>query len=374
MTAETKRVLIVASFAPSLINFRGVLIEQMIARGHRVFAAAPRMDDETARKLKVLGAEPLPLSLSNASLDPFRARKSYEELRQLISKTKANVLIAYTIKPATLGVLAAHAEGVPRIVALITGLGYAFTPGRELKRLVSKVGGWMLYRVALSRAHIVLFQNPDDLALFRKLRLLPQRQETAILNGSGVDLHYFVPAALPAKISFLMIARLLGDKGVREFGAAAAMLKASHPDVRVALAGYLDPSPDSISQGELDRIIASGVEFLGKLEDVRPALSDCSVYVLPSYREGTPRSVLEAMAAGRGIITSDAPGCRETVVHGVNGFLVPVRDSVALYRAMLWFVTEPARAIEMGRASRALAKSRYDVNNVNRALMHHAAL
>jgi glycosyltransferase involved in cell wall biosynthesis len=198
-----------------------------------------------------------------------------------------------------------------------------------------------LYRLALGKADKVLFQNPDDLATFRSLRLLPGRVPTAIINGSGIDIDHFRPAPLPVEPSFLMIARLLGDKGIREFAAAAAGVKKRYPAVPVRLVGFLDQTPDSISQSELDAIIASGVEFLGKMDDVRPAIAGCSVYVLPSYREGTPRSVLEAMAMGRAIITTDAPGCRETVVDGQNGCLVPVKNSEALEAAMVRFIENP---------------------------------
>ena len=171
-----------------------------------------------------------------------------------------------------------------------------------------------------------------------------------------------------------MIARLLGDKGIREFGAAARSLKARYPDTPIRLVGYLDQSPDSIRQAELDEIVASGVEFIGRLGDVRPAIAESSVYVLPSYREGTPRSTLEAMAMGRAVVTTDAPGCRETVVEGVNGFLVPPRDAVALAAAMEKFILDPGLAARMGAESRRIAEEKYDVNLVNAEIMRHAGL
>jgi glycosyltransferase involved in cell wall biosynthesis len=171
-----------------------------------------------------------------------------------------------------------------------------------------------------------------------------------------------------------MISRLLGDKGIREFASAAARLKRERPDVEIALVGWRDESPDSISQAELDAIVGAGVMFLGKLDDVRDALGGCSVYVLPSYREGTPRSVLEALAVGRPIITTDAPGCRETVVDGDNGLLVPPRDANALYRAMLRLADDPALRARMAENSRRLAEAKYDVRQVNRAILDAAGL
>ena len=171
-----------------------------------------------------------------------------------------------------------------------------------------------------------------------------------------------------------MIARFLKDKGVREYGEAAARLKRSHPEVEVALAGWLDESPDAIDAADLERFAAAGLTLLGRLDDVRPAIAAASVYVLPSYREGTPRSVLEAMAMARAIITTDAPGCRETVIDGDNGFLVPPRDVDSLHRAMLRFVEQPELAAPMGRGSRRLAEQRYDVTEVSRTLMNYAGL
>jgi glycosyltransferase involved in cell wall biosynthesis len=193
-----------------------------------------------------------------------------------------------------------------------------------------------------------------------------------------MDLARYLPVA-PAPLEgrpfrFLLMSRLLKDKGVREFAAAAARLKADYPDVPVRVAGYIDGSPDSISQAELQGMIDSGVEFLGRLADVRPAIAACSVYVLPSYREGTPRSVLEAMAMGRAIITTDAPGCRETVEEGVNGLLVPPRNSTLLYEAMVRFTQDGGLARRMGSRSREIAEAKYDVRRVNADLMDISGL
>jgi glycosyltransferase involved in cell wall biosynthesis len=369
-----KTILILGSFAPSLVHFRGALIAAMVERGHRVVAAAPAMSADVAKKLQVLGAEPRELKLVNASLNPLEMLQSLQEVRSIIREVRPDVLIAYTIKPVILGALAGKTERVPRIVSLITGVGYAFTGGREPKRLVSRVIATPLYRLALSRSDTVIFQNRDDEALFRNLRLLPGHRPAHIVNGSGIDLDHFQPVPLPERPSFLMIARLLKDKGIREFAAAAKRLKADHPDVPIALVGYLDPSPDSLTQAELDDLIAHGIDYKGALDDVRPAIAEASIYVLPSYREGTPRSVLEAMAMGRAVVTTDAPGCRETVENGVNGVLVPPRDAETLYEAMMRFVREPELAAVMGPKSRQLAEAKYDVHKVNAEMLRLAGL
>jgi glycosyltransferase involved in cell wall biosynthesis len=295
-------------------------------------------------------------------------------MRALIRAERPDVVLAYTIKPVIVAALAGRAERVPRIVSLITGAGYAFTGGRELKRRVSRAAAALLYRLALKRSDVIIFQNPDDERLFRELRLVPKTRETQVVNGSGVDLDRFAPAPVPARTSFLMIARLLKDKGIREFAEAAKRVKAVHPDTPITLVGDFDPSPDSLTCKELDELVRCGVHYRGHLDDVRPAIADCSVYVLPSYREGTPRSVLEAMAMGRAIITTDAPGCRETVIEGENGFLVPPRDSNALFEAMTRFVDDPAIAAAMGKASRRLVEAKYDVRQVNSDLLRYAGL
>jgi glycosyltransferase involved in cell wall biosynthesis len=372
--ANAQQVLLVGSYAPSLISFRGPLIAAMVECGHSLIAAAPAIDETTAGALRELGAQPREIPLSNASLNPLELLRSVRAVRALIREERPDVLIAYTIKPVIAAALAGHAEGVETIVALITGAGYAFTGGREIKRTVSRAAASLLYRIALKRTHVIVFQNPDDERLFRELGLVPRGRQTRLVNGSGVDLDYYSPVPIPNRTAFLMIARLLKDKGIREFAHAARRLKAAHPEVPITLAGDLDPSPDSLSRRELEELTDCGIDYLGHVGDVRPAIAACSVYVLPSYREGTPRSVLEAMAMGRAIITTDAPGCRETVREGENGVLVQPRDAQSLFDAMMRFVREPALAQTMGTESRRLAEAKYDVHRVNADLLRYAGL
>ena len=364
------KVLLFGSYAPSLVGFRGPLIADMVAAGHEVFAMAPDIDEASAAAIRTLGAEPVEVPLARTSLNPLGMLRNARAIRRAAAAIRPDVLIAYTIKPVILG----SRLKVPTFVPMITGLGYAFLGTGGLKRALVRAAAERLYRRALKRAKVVIFQNPDDLADFKRLGILDAATPTAIVNGSGVDLDQFAQAPLPPEPHFLMIARLLRDKGVREFATAAARLKRERPNVHVSLAGWLDESPDTITQTELDAMQESGVTYLGRLDDVRPALAAASVYVLPSYREGTPRSVLEAMAVGRAIITTDAPGCRETVEQGVNGFLVPPRDADSLYDAMMRFVRDPSLAAKMGPQSRRIAEQRYDVRAVNADLLRIAGL
>jgi glycosyltransferase involved in cell wall biosynthesis len=268
--------------------------------------------------------------------------------------------------------LAAWVARVPRRFALVTGLGYAFT-GERSGLLITVVR--RLYAFALRRVHKVIFQNPDDQALFRERGVLSRRTPSAVVNGSGIDLMAYAVQPQPDVLRFLMIGRLLGDKGVREYALAAQRIREVHPGLRFRLVGWIDENPDAIGQSELDSWIASGnIEFLGRHSDVRPAIADAAVYVLPSYREGTPRTVLEAMAMGRPIITTDAPGCRETVDHGKNGFLVPVKSVDGLVSAMQRFIDDPMLACRMGSRSRQIAEEKYDVHKVNEAMFREMGI
>lgn len=365
-------VLVLGSYAPSLSNFRGPLIAAMIRAGCRVTAVAPGADQgETADVLRRMGATPMSVSLARTGMNPLSDLAYRRELIELFRTTRPDVVLAYTAKPVIWGTLAARAAGVPRVVAMITGLGYAFTPPARpsLRHMIAALSARVLYRLALTRADHVLFQNADDRDLFTCLGFTPGPGKVSLIAGSGVDLDRFPPSPPPRKTSFLMLARLLGGKGVREYAEAARRLKARHPGIEFRLAGGLDAGPDAVSPDELRAWTRGGVDYLGDLEDVRPALAQASVYVLPSYREGMPRSVLEALATGRPVITTDTPGCRETVVEGVNGFLVPPRDTGALEIAMERFISDPTLIGRMSEASLNLARSRFDVRLVNEKVL-----
>ncbi|MEO5772705.1 MAG: glycosyltransferase family 4 protein [Sphingomicrobium sp.] len=368
-------VLLLSSYAPSLINFRGKLIEGLIARGHKVTAVAPVISKDIGSALEALGAQPREVALASNPLNPIELRASHRAIVRMLRETKPDTVIAYTIQPATIGVLAAAQAGVPNIVPMITGLGYPFSAGKGLKRRLSRLGATLLYRVALEKASTVIFQNSDDRVDLEAAGGYPRGKRSVVVAGSGVDLDAFAVAPLPAAPNFLMLARLIRDKGVFEYAEAAKQVKARYPDARFELAGWIDHSPGAVSEAELAEMVRSGVDYLGQLDDVRPAIAGASIFVLPSaYREGIPRSILEAMAMGRAVITCDTPGCRETVVQGENGFLVPPFDAGALGRAMERFILDPALRRSMGQRSRELAEERFDVRKVNEAIFEAAGL
>ena len=366
-------VLVVGGFSRSLINFRGHLLQSMAAAGHEVHAAAPGLlaDQTTASGLRAIGVTPHDVAIQRVGLNPLKDLGALASLLRLMREVGPDAVLAYTAKPVIWSMLAGALTGIPKRFALITGAGYAFGSATSGKRaLISKIAR-SLYRYGLACASQVFFQNRDDAALFADLRLVPKSTPTAIFAGSGIDIERFMPQPLPAEpLSFLLIARLLGDKGIREYFSAAQMVSAVHPEVRFALVGPPDESPDGISRRELDAMLSrSIVQWHGETDDVRPFIAASHVYVLPSYREGTPRTVLEAMALGRAVITTDAPGCRETVVDGVNGFLVETQSAEAVARAMLRFIEAPELVDRMGREARRIAEERYDVRIVSRKMM-----
>ena len=364
--------MVFGSFAPSLIIFRGVLIQDIISAGHKVIACAPEIDQNTAAWLLEAGVASHSIPLQRTGLNPCKDYYTVTILKKLLLLERPDVILSYTVKPVIYGSLSAFWAGVPNIYSMITGLGYAFSGNTLRRKIIGKIAQ-TLYRIALKKNNKVFFQNPDDRDEFVKLRLVKKRQ-SILINGSGVDLDHYQATPLPTKKAFLLISRLIKEKGIHEYVEAARIIKDQYDEVTFTLVGWIDPTPSAINPKDLQKWQHDGlIEFKGKMEDVRPALTDTLVYVLPSYREGTPRTVLEAMAMGRAIVTTDVPGCRETVRDGINGYLVPPNDSVALAKALEKFILRPELAIEMGRKSRQMAY-RFDVHKVNNVILRTMGL
>lgn len=370
--------LLIASYPDSLIQFRGHLIDELLRLGFDVNVAVPDIigDDDVYLVLNSKGVKVHNIPLKRTGMNPFLDILTLTAIFRLIRQIKPTHILGYTIKPVIYATLTAWLLKVPHRFALISGLGYAFTAGKSnttksiLRQVIQR-----LYRLSLNRLDLVFFQNHDDKSLFNKLGILSDSVPSCIVNGSGVNISEYQQSDLPKESRFLMITRLLGNKGVREYAAAAKMVQAKYPRSSFSLVGWIDDNPDSILQRELDTWVTQGtIEYLGKLTDVRPAIAKCSVYVLPSYREGTPRTVLEAMAMGRPIITTDAPGCKETVIHGDNGFLVPVKAVEELASAMIRFIEEPDLLNKMGTSSRAMAEEKYDVHKVNNVMLQEMGI
>ena len=360
------RVLIIGGHGLSLINFRFHLLEALVRKGYDVHAIGSN-EEGVCEKLHSINVTFHPVDLNRQSASILNNLIYAFTLYQLIKKICPDVCLSYTIKPVIYGTLAAFFAGVKDKYALITGLGYAFI-ATGVKATLIKTAVCFLYKLAFSFCKRVIFQNEDDRNYFCQLTLV-NKAKTNVVNGSGVDLSYFVPAPFPEKLTFLMIARFLPEKGIFEYIKACRQLKKLHPKIRCCLVGYLDSHLANITDKTIQTWESYGIENLGKQSDVRFVLQESSVYVLPSYREGTPRSVLEAMAIGRPIITTDAPGCRQTVEDGKNGFLVPVKNSDALYQVMLKFVNDPTLIMTMGAESLSIVREKFDVHKVNEVML-----
>jgi glycosyltransferase involved in cell wall biosynthesis len=366
--------LIVAANARSLVANRGDLIEAAKHEGWRVVALVPEVDYLDA--VDGLGIEIRRIRLARASLNPLEDLRSALEIARHVRRERPAVVFGYSAKPVIYGALGTALAGLgsgrqARFGAMITGMGYAFSTDSLRSRLVQGVMV-LLYRAAIARSAVVFVQNPDDEALLRARGILRADTRVVRVAGSGIHLERFgflPPVVEP--VTFTMIGRMLEDKGIREFIGAARRVKAAHAGARFVLIAPFDPSlPRSVPREEAEAAAAEGtLTYVPGTPDVRPYLAETSVYVLPSYREGTPRSVLEAMAMGRAVITSDAPGCRETVEEGRNGFLVPIKDEAALAAAMKRFLAAPELVGRMGAEGRRMAEQRFDVRTVNRTIL-----
>jgi len=367
------KIVIISHYAPSLINFRGELIKTFVKLGHHVITLGPEGGFE--EDLKALGAEYKQIPLERTGVNPLKDISTILFLVKILREIKPDYVLSYAIKPVIYGSLAASLAGIPNIYSMITGLGYIFT-GHSIKQRAIYNLIYPMLKKALKRNKIIFFQNPDDRKLFRDLYLVSSKQKMIIINGSGVNISYFAYSPAPTQpLSFLLMARLIWDKGIGEYVQAARNLKRRYPFVDFKLLGPFDSNPKAIERSFVEQWASEGIiKYFGETKDVRPYIVNSSVFVLPSYREGTPRSVLEAMSMGRPIITTDAPGCRETVINGVNGFLVPVKDVGALEKAMEKFILQPELIPKFGLASRKIAEEKYDVNKVNKIIIEAMGL
>ena len=353
-----QKIVVTVNAAWNLVTFRAGLIRSLIQDGFDVVAVAPI--DRHATRLASLGCRFVDMPMDNQGTNPFRDAALFWRYWRLFRREKPHVVLGFTIKPNVYGSLAAHALRIP-VVNNIGGLGTTFLGSRWLNRVAR-----ILYRLALSRSKVVFFQNVEDLSLFLEAKLVQPRQ-TRLVPGSGIDTKFFVPIAgrprAASSVRFLLVARLLWDKGVGDFVGAASSVKADGLPVDAQLLGMLDAkNPSAIPRRQVDRWVAEGlITYLGEADDVRPYLAESDCVVLPSFREGTPRSLLEAASMGKPIITTDVPGCRNVVMDEINGYVVPVKNVHALAGAMKRFIALPKADRErMGQASRTLAISRFD--------------
>ncbi|MCC7251531.1 glycosyltransferase family 4 protein [Hyphomicrobium sp.] len=363
------RLALIGNQAFSMQNFRGSLIRDVVARGVEVFAFAPDYDDASANAVRELGAEPRPHQLARTSMNPLRDVAAVASLVRDLRDIKPDVILAYTIKPVIYGTLAGWMAGVPKRFAMIEGLGHVFMDDATPKGRALRFAASSLYKLALGRATHTFFLNADDKREFVSTGLVAE-EKADVMGAIGVDLSVWQEAPpVTDPLTFLFIGRLLREKGLIELVEASRRVKAQDPRVRFVILGDVDSNPSGLSRAQVEDWVGEGLlEWPGQV-NVGPWIAQSSVFVLPSYREGVPRSTQEAMAMGKPVITTDVPGCRDTVEDGENGFLVEVKNADALADAMLRFVAEPQLIETMGRKSRMLAEQNFDVAKSNARLI-----
>ena len=357
-----KKVIIIYNAAHHVLLFKKELIETIKKNGFQIIVLASK--DNYVEKLKVIVDEFHEIKLDSSGINPFKDSYLIYQLYTLIKKIKPYAIFNFTIKPVIYGTLAAKlAKGIP-VVNTITGLGTAFLS----EGLANKVAK-LLYKYTFNNSHLIFFQNPDDQKFFKEINII-KKDNTQLIPGSGVDLEKFKPVIKTKadNIKILFIGRIIADKGIYELIEAASIIKKEYSNITFILLGMVGvKNRTSITKNEVDDWVDNGlIEYISFKDDVRNFISDSDLIVLPSYREGTPKTLLEAASMGRPIIATDVPGCREVVIHEKNGFLCQVKNPESLGNEIKRFIELDYQSkLEMGLKSRELAELKFDINNVN---------
>lgn len=351
--------------APSVYLFRLDCMKYLQANGFEVAVLAPEPPEEWEQAFEQHRITYTQVALSKNSTNPFSDISAYFDIKKKLKAIRPDIVFCDHAKMIIYGLLAAKRLKIKNSLVMMGGVGSVLRdPPEGLKRKLVKLLLTIEYRFSLPLADRIFFQNEDDFQLFESYRMA-KRSQAVMVPGSGINLERFPYTPMPENHDFLFVGRLIRDKGLMEYMQAGRLLRESVPDAKLHVIGYFDANQTMLSISDLQPYIDDGtVIFHGKQDNVLPYLQQCFSFVLPSYHEGTPRSVLEALSVGRPIITTDAPGCRETVINDKNGFLVPIKDAQALADAMLQLCRHPKLSQEMAKASRAYAESRFDVNIV----------
>lgn len=364
------KICIIATHGGSLRNFRGELIKSWIRKNCEVICVSIESPDKMADEVEKLGARYFQVEGDRTGINVFSGIKMIYNYKKLFDIEQPDVCYLYMSKPVAYGGLAAIIAGVKHINVLVNGLENAYY-GATIKDLLIRVVMSCFYKYVCKYADNVFFQNKDDKNYFLKHRLVDSRK-TVLIGGSGVDMDHFKKTDLPESPVFLMVARLLWSKGIREYLNAVKKLKKKYPKMRALLVGGLDNNDEALTEDDLNYYLEKGIiEYCGYTDDVRPFISQSSVFVLPSYHEGLPRSVIEAMSMGRAIITTNAPGCKETVEDNYNGFLVPIKDENELAKKMEVFIKNPSLIKKMGEQSYKLCKEKFEISKVNKKINYY---
>jgi glycosyltransferase involved in cell wall biosynthesis len=363
-----KKIILLSGSGDTVAWFRLDFLNEFLERSYKVYVLAPDIRDDLKPSIENMGIEFIQIKLQRKGFNIVNLIVSIYELIQIFRNINPDLIFSYTHKAILGGSLAAKISGFTNIYSLITGTGHIFDSNTVTQKMIKFIGSFAL-RIALRFNKLVFFQNPDDKLLFLSKKLVASEKVEQV-NGSGVNMDKFSFSDLPREPIFLCMARLIKSKGIIEYAKAAQIVKKNYPEARFLLYGYTDHHPDSIDESEIIShwLETYGIEYLGYAKDPIATIKQSSVFVLLSYKEGTPRVVLEAMAMGRPIITADSPGCRETVKDGVNGFLVPTHDHISAANAMNKLLNKNLRS-EMGAQSRIYCKEKFDVNDVNKKIL-----
>ncbi|PWB13546.1 glycosyltransferase family 1 protein [Acinetobacter sp. AM] len=370
-------IVFIGTIASSIYDFRADLIRSLLKQGHRIYAFTSQYNAADINKIEQLGAIPVTYTLNRGGLNPLADIVATYQLLKKIKHINPDVVFSYFAKPVIFGTLAAKLAKVPRVIGMLEGLGYTFTEqpeGLSHKTKFIRYIQVFLYKMALPMLDQLIFLNPDDPKDLLETYSIKVKN-VVILGGIGLDLQeypYQPVDDISLPIKFLFIGRLLKEKGIHEFVQAAKLVKKQYPKTQFTILGQIDTfNIGALQQAELDDLIASCVvEYRGQVNNVKDWITNSHVFVLPSYREGVPRSTQEAMAIGRAIITTDVPGCRETVIQNRNGFIIPRWDSKTLAEYMIYFIENPKQIRFMGDESHKIAIDKFDVEKVNQRLQN----
>ena len=361
------KVVVLSCNTNSLTLFRLDMMKSFQKRGYDVVAVGDEPQEKWNDYFQSHNIKYRQIYVHRNGMNPVSDFRTFLDIKAVLEDEKPDKVFAYHAKSIVYGGLATRCLGINEFYPMVAGIGSIFV-SKGLKIKLVRAILVAQYKMAMKKARAVFFQNKDDIDLFVKKKIV-KREQVVLVNGSGVNLDNFIPTPLPSQITFLSVSRLIKDKGIREYLSACELVKNEFPYVRFMLVGPYDSNPSAITKEELEPYVESGViEYFGEQKDVRPYLNQCSVFVLASYREGVPKSVLEAMASGRAIITTDAPGCRETVDDGVNGYLVSVKNAEAIAEKMIEFINDPEKISKMSKAGRQKAEIKFDVNIINKTI------
>lgn len=361
------KIAVLSSHTPSLFWFRIDMMKSFINCGCEVFAVGNEDESKWEEKFLEQGITYKKIFVRRNGVNPIDDLKTLLSIKKVLKEIQPDKLFTYQAKTVIYGGIVANQLGITEVYPLIAGMGSVFLKDDLKNRFIRKIMT-VEYRLGMRKSPVVFFQNHDDEYIFKKNHII-KNQKIVMIPGSGVNLKHFEIQPFPEQFTFLCISRLIRDKGIYEYLEASRRVKKEHPEVRFLLVGPYDSNPSAIKREELRPFIEQGIiEYFGEQEDVRPYLTQCNVFVLPSYREGTPKVNLEAMACGRAIITTDAPGCKETVVDSENGYLIPVKDVNALCKKMEQFIDSPNLVPVMGNNGRRMAETIFDVEIVNKRI------